>query len=431
MNKKFSLSLIICLMFGMLVSPNFDVSASWAGDVCIPEKTCKEASKSYTQPYCYSDSVDYVKNCMWTSLSNNLSSLSRKEKSTIIKDYCKAVLSQWQDKWRIYYALPGVNSDTWDWQQTFDSQQSLFVYAFCSSFKDKNWKIQFLSDSYDLLKVFKSDISKALRLEQKSRWKNLCSLGDYSSLSECDMSLYATEIFSAIMSDVFKIKYAQVMHVDSVENFANMEDRITSFLSGYFNMTEAYRNLQTQFPQTVDVINSNQKYYKSVLDKLKIINNSELVNIAKKSGCSKEKNMRWIDFIACAMHWSQSKWLALDPTFVTRFYNELMNYATFIEYYQNWSEIKMRDMNNQKESEKSVRIIESEATNLKLYSDMQIEAAKQTLKDLEELNLTYPLHIWLLLYQEKAKKFRDTNLSPIITIFYSLSEKLQNVQLTK
>ena len=88
-------------------------------------------------------------------------------------------------------------------------------------------------------------------------------------------------------------------------------------------------------------------------------------------------------------------------------------------------------MNNQKESEKSVRIIESEATNLKLYSDMQIEAAKQTLKDLEELNLTYPLHIWLLLYQEKAKKFRDTNLSPIITIFYSLSEKLQNVQLTK
>jgi hypothetical protein len=47
----------------------------------------------------------------------------------------------------------------------------------------------------------------------------------------------------------------------------------------------------------------------------------------------------------------------------------------------------------------------------------------------EDFNMTYPLHIWLLLYQERMKNFRDKKLAPVITIFYSLSEKLQNVQL--
>jgi hypothetical protein len=43
--------------------------------------------------------------------------------------------------------------------------------------------------------------------------------------------------------------------------------------------------------------------------------------------------------------------------------------------------------------------------------------------------MTYPLHIWILLLQEKWEKFRNFSLSPEITLFYSLSEKLQNAQL--
>jgi hypothetical protein len=47
----------------------------------------------------------------------------------------------------------------------------------------------------------------------------------------------------------------------------------------------------------------------------------------------------------------------------------------------------------------------------------------------EEFNMTYPLHIWILLLLEKWEKFRNFSLSPEITLFYSLSEKLQNVQI--
>jgi hypothetical protein len=60
---------------------------------------------------------------------------------------------------------------------------------------------------------------------------------------------------------------------------------------------------------------------------------------------------------------------------------------------------------------------------------LQIEAATQTLHNFVEMNMTYPLHIWLLLYQEKIREYRNKFLPPVVKQFYSLSEKLQNVQL--
>jgi len=46
------------------------------------------------------------------------------------------------------------------------------------------------------------------------------------------MSIYATEIFSAIMSEVFKIKYAQVFQVNTVKKFDEKEkDRVRAFMS--------------------------------------------------------------------------------------------------------------------------------------------------------------------------------------------------------
>jgi hypothetical protein len=58
----------------------------------------------------------------------------------------------------------------------------------------------------------------------------LCDLNDDYNINDCDMSIYATEIYSAIMSDIFKIKYAQVLNVDTTEDF-NSEDKVVQFMS--------------------------------------------------------------------------------------------------------------------------------------------------------------------------------------------------------
>jgi hypothetical protein len=58
----------------------------------------------------------------------------------------------------------------------------------------------------------------------------LCNLIDEPDINDCDMSIYASEIYSAIMSDIFKIKYAQVLNVDTTEDF-NSEDKVVQFMS--------------------------------------------------------------------------------------------------------------------------------------------------------------------------------------------------------
>ena len=41
----------------------------------------------------------------------------------------------------------------------------------------------------------------------------------------------------------------------------------------------------TAFPNTVDVIDSNQQYYKAVLDSLRVLDNSVLAKKVEEAGC--------------------------------------------------------------------------------------------------------------------------------------------------
>lgn len=434
------------LWIGLLFSPFFVNAAEvpWTQQACIYDDSalsgdneqCAQISSGFTRPFCVTENLDNS-NCIWMGLNNTFSDNLKKMDSfySALQWYCSVML--WDKAWRIYYSRPNVditnlseNPNNWDRQHTFDSHQSLFVYALCSSFEDEEWNRPLLFWTNILWEAFTwENVSKVLKLQQRSGKIDLCSIVDSNGIPDCEMSIYATEIFDAIMSDLFKIKYAQVLHVDSVNKFEDKESRILAFLSWYFNITDEYQNVQPMFPQSIEVINSNQEYYKKVLSTLKLLNNEELVNKVEESKCLITWNMQWVDFVACALHWSQWKDLALDPAFVTLFYNELMNYKVFLAYVDEVFNVNLKNVDRNKVDEKSVRIIQSRAKDLQLYSSMQLEAAKNTLHDLEELNMTYPYHIWLLMYQEKVKKFRDIYLSPIVTVFYSLSEKLQNVQI--
>ena len=222
------------------------------------------------------------------------------------------------------------------------------------------------------------------------------------------------------MSDLFKIKYAQVLHLNSVNGVGSSDKKVVeSFLSWYFNLTEEYEKLVKLFPQTIDVVKSNQWYYKKVLNSLKIINNDKLSDLSNDSWCSLTWNFVGVDFIACALHGSQWRWLSLTPSFL-----KLLHYRLFLAYYKDW--IVAKNKKNVWDGTRDVFL--SKLWDFQQYADMQVEASNQTLRSFEDFNMTYPLHIWLLLYQEKMKNFRDKHLSPIATIFYSLSEKLQNVQ---
>ena len=54
----------------------------------------------------------------------------------------------------------------------------------------------------------------------------------------------------------------------------------------------------------------------------------------------------------------------------------------------------------------------------------------QTLEELMNIKATYPLHVYLVAYQEKLLYLRDNYLSKIVTPIYCLYYKFRNVQKT-
>ena len=404
--------------------------ASWKDKACVVGGSCNDVSSNYKEPYCFSnemgeDATSYLNNCLWVTLTNALScnwgtweELSKLSKKDLIKNYC---LSLYWDSanWRIYFAKPNVETSDWDWQQTFDSHQSLFLYAFCSSFTQSWNNHPFVNNDNALVKdVFTGNLVKVLNLEQMSDWKDLCSLDE--DLSKCDMSIYATKIYTAIMSDLYKIKYAQVLNVDTSKNFSlDRKSKIEDFMAWYslskVNVAEKYEDLKSYASKTVSILRSNQMNYKNVLDTVKVIDNSMLAKKSKEVWCSSTWNMIWVDFVACALHSSQKNKLASTASFLTLVYNEILHYRQFVVYFTSWSEKKDQEINR-------------EWMDLKWYSNLQIDSTKSVQQDFQDFSVTYPLHISILMYMERIENFRNTNLSKIITSFYSLSEKLQNVQ---
>ena len=404
---------------------------TWSSKFCNVDGSCEYLSSGYKQPYC--EQWGNGNACTRLSLTNNLSSirdnqvdknasLDSMSMQDLINNYCSSLL--WgMGSWRVYFARPNNESDKqnmWDWQQTFDSHQSIFVNALCSSFK--LWDNSPFIENKSFMNVFKKwDIVDILKLKQSSWWKDNCSLIDSNGLQDCDMAIYATKIYSTIMSDIFKIKYAQVLNVDTYENF-DADKKVESFLSWYFNYME--KDPGKDFKQTVSVLKSNQKYYRNALNSVKFIDNTEMAYDAFGSGCPEVGYIAWKNFIACALHSSQWNGSALTPSFVTMIYNEILNYRIFVLYVDYWTKAKSKNLGEAQKME-----YELKSLDLQKYAALQIKATMGALHTFEDFNMTYPLHIWLLLYQERMKNFRDKKLAPVITIFYSLSEKLQNVQL--
>ena len=416
--KNFN-GLIAIILVGLVVLlPGFSDS-SWQGRACIESSDCSKIS----EPFCITDSVDNVEKCI---LPKNTSELSKPKEKNEVKEvislYCSELL--WESKWRIYFSEPNRVGDR-DWQKTFDSRQSLFLEALCWSFKDWSWGMPFVNWSI-LSGVYKWDVAKILNLRQISDRKDLCSLNDDPNLSNCDLSIYATKIFDGIMSDLFKIKFAQVLHLDTTEKF-DVKGNIEDFMKWYYNIDDEYKDIKKDYSKTVSILQSDLKYYKDVLDTINLIDNSKLATLAKTTECPEDKYMTWIDFIACALHSSQWKWLAVTPSFLTMIYNELLNYQQFIAYYTDWLRNKISTDNSNVDNNKKL-IYNAMLNDFIWYVPIQKDAFQTAQQNLEEFSMTYPLHIRILLYVEKVEKFRS-KYSEVITLFYSLSEKLQNVQI--
>ena len=142
---------MLMILFVSLMAIPLSVTSSWENwktKSCVSNNMtwCNVLSDNFKDPYCINSSVDNALDCVWPSVVNELSSIKSSTQDSVrslgdarlrdvVEKYCETLL--WEENYgRIYFARPSDVHEGWDRAQTFDSRQSIFVYALCSSFKD-------------------------------------------------------------------------------------------------------------------------------------------------------------------------------------------------------------------------------------------------------------------------------------------------------
>jgi hypothetical protein len=311
-------------------------------------------------------------------------------KAGIISSYCSKIMSSSSQSGGLILLWDGT---------PFRSDQSLFVAAFC-----RGWNPDFSLDS-SLEELLKSDFSKTLSLEQFNGKDDVCALHK----EECDLSRYTSRIFSALMSDIFKVKWANFVGVGSAKS-AGKEARINTLFSAYFAMDSSkLSSFLLSYPKTTAMIDNNQQHFVKSLQTLKILNVEKLVSLSCDDNTS---------LVACGFSGSKD---GADQQFITFVYNEYLNYAVFVDFVVNYLE---------RQAVLTKKSVDIEVSSLLQQRKRYQQALQYALDDFKDFVSTYPLHVGLVFYQEKLLQFRD-KMSKILPPLYTLYEKLRNVQPVK
>ena len=228
----------------------------------------------------------------------------------------------------------------------------------------------------------------------------------------------SSKIYSTLMSDIFKIKWAHALEVYSDKEFPQKSERIAHVFTTYFLMTghEASEYIKL-YPQTSAMIDNNQQIFRRSLKSLVILDNDTIFERAEQ--CSIHSP---ISAFVCGLHMPGN--FGNNQHFVNLVVNEYLNYRFFIDYYVNQTQRLVQGLPT--EAEKTPYLLEINA--LQKQRDTLEQALYTSLYDFQDFVMTYPLHIGFVLYQEELLRFRDKYASKMVTPFYTLYEKLRNVQ---
>lgn len=337
-------------------------------------------------------------------------------KQQIVDNFCQQSLS------------PEMNNTFSDSRDRYQASNSLFLSLLCSQ------------SSFNLPPFHKTINLK----EQENYLKNEISLKTLKYTPECrdpkkkyqpscNLAFLSTEIISDILSDLTTLKQGNLYGIID-NNFTDpqkLNDQISLLAEKMLNIgkhdddkTNFCWGKNHNYPKTCNQIARSFKAFSKAFNKLKLIDSKKLLKDSEKKHedktiCIKdEKNPTKFDALFCNIFSSLEKPEWLNP-FINQVYNELLRYMLFSSYYRyNLGIIPNPD----------TQII-SEIELLSTQPLQIITATNQTLKQLSDIQSTYPYHLGLLAYQEDLLWLRDKYLSKLVTPFYTFFYKVQDVQI--
>jgi hypothetical protein len=111
-------------------------------------------------------------------------------------------------------------------------------------------------------------------------------------------------------------------------------------------------------------------------------------------------------------------------------YNEFLHYALFVKYYNHviLNNPNLAPAKEKKDYTMAVDYLKNNAYEFNREVNASQRAISLGIKMLREIDVTFPLHVGFMMYQEDLLYLRDKSLYKIVTPFYTLYGKLRNVQ---
>lgn len=255
------------------------------------------------------------------------------------------------------------------------------------------------------------------------------------------MDLLSENLINQILEEYFILKQANIYGLSSI-NFGKeeLEKQIHTFAQQYFFRKEAGKDHSDltddfckgkvhKYPKTCKILKTNILAFQRSFENFRFLNIKKLFDKSLeklKIESKKEKEVCFLpqgtiknyDYLFCGLFYQENMDM---QRFLNLVYNELLWYTLFTSYVKH--QMAINPSLSLEDFEEIQRIKKAQVRVL--------DISNTTLRNLVELQGTYPLHIGMLIYQEDLLWLRDRYLSKLVNPFYSLYYKLQNVQIAR
>lgn len=313
-------------------------------------------------------------------------------------------------------------------ESAYDSSQSLFLYFICK-YKDASF--------FEYTPGFSEDDKKSYIKFIEDEEGNKKNLFDQNLPGfYYDTEKYIQTLFDTIISNYTSIYQANIY------GYTNDPDKSVEEMTDTFSRKHFTAKKDKNYPdEYIKICSTDNPKYPKTCKKLKeyiywaknlITTNTE--NYLNEKNIFKDlpKNDLWDTCLAngkehivsCGVYGKKI------THFTNLIYNELLFYALFADYYAYLLENKS-DFKNMDTTEFQKKLANNQKKINTLFNNIETsrEAIKTTIKMLQEIQYSFPIHIGFLMYNEDIYRF-TSSMNKTLTPIYTLHDILRNVQKT-
>lgn len=355
--------------------------------------------------------------------ANTIAAALAKKPSTmrqVLLSYCNAVLNTSAKWWNV----------TWD-NYYYSAKDSVFLYMICHNIDSNFDKI--FNNKFNSEKdwYFTQSSFTGLWIVDYSQDPDFDYCSPTSTLNYCDLTYHIPRVFNMIINDLFSVQQSRIYGLTTPDfDKKSIETQIDEYARDKFNI-KFCDSTDWKYPKLCKNMKTYTKASAKLLKDLNILNYNNLYDEATKpdysSKCRSGYGTYTYNVLACGLFDSS---FGMNDMYIGLVYNEFMYLSLFVKYY-NYSIVSNPDLapsTQKNDYQAGINYLQNNAYEFNREVNSSQKAISLGMKMLREIDVSFPLHVWFMMYQEDLLNLRDKSLYKIVTPFYTLYGKLRNVQ---